>query len=161
MYLNTYPISGALMVQYAAVCGKIPITFAEDWVHTDSDLSELFCEEIPVQIQFGNMDEMKRVLRRYLGENKELLRKDGEKLKNAVICKKSFQRILWKYLEGQGNQLVFEEYDIDIKRFSRSYIDRFNECRRNYYRCFLSKRHLSVNFRFRKYFFLYVFKVSN
>ncbi len=141
LYLNTYPLIGGLMTQFACVAGKLPITLNDNSDPCNS-ISELITNCNDVEIEFDNIDSLKSKLDFYL-KNPDILIKDSVKIKNAIISPKAFRDILLEYIEADApvSKIPFSSYYIDIDRFSKPYIVRFNENNGlSYYRMFIDHK---------------------
>ena len=126
-YLNTYPLIGGLMTQYACVAGKLPLTY-NDNCDPCNNVSELMIDCKDIKVEFDDFDSLKDKLDYYLN-NPDVLASDSEKIKNAVIQPEVFNRILYDYLQSDTpvSKLGFNAYEIDIAKFAEQYIERFNE----------------------------------
>lgn len=86
LYLNTYPISGALMLQYAALAECIPITLRRAW---DDDALGILKNEEALKEIYSDFDEVVSEINRLLKDahyykSKKIL------LKKSVISEKEF-----------------------------------------------------------------------
>lgn len=154
-YLNTYPLIGGLMTQYACIAGKLPLTL-NDNNDACNDIEELLLNTNEVRLQFSNIDDMKKSIDLYLSKP-DVLFSDSDKLNDVIISKEKFRSLIGKYLENQKTQIKFSKYEIDIDKFKDQYISRFNEdnCT-TYYRLFMSRNiKMLVNFPF--YYFMCFF----
>lgn len=121
LYLNTYPITGGLMMQYAAVAGKIPLTLRYDY-----DADGMLMEQDSLGIVFDDLENCMQEFER-LYSDQAYLRKKEKKVRNSVITVQEFNKNLKSLLEtGQTN------YPICIKEYSAedilaTYISRIDD----------------------------------
>lgn len=157
LYLNTYPLIGGLMTQYACVAGKIPLTLNDRKDHCN-DISELLIGSKGREIEFDNIDELKSKLDFYM-QNPDVLATKSEQMRDAVISPEMFNRVFLKYLTDERplTQMVFKSYNIDIDKFAEQYLERLNDNNSlTYYRLFVDRR-LKTFFHFPTYYFKYAF----
>ena len=134
VYLNTYPISGALMLQYAALAGKVPFTL----VH-DADAYGLLLQEKGVY--YRQQADMVDSINRYLRD--DAYRQDLEQsMAKAVITPENFISNLHKLINDNTT-----EYDIAWQKFDvASFQQTFRECwnRKNCYRNIVAQKNINV-----------------
>ncbi len=148
-YLNTYPLSGGLMTQYACMAGKLPLTF-RDAFDPESNLDELFISNPKVEIQFSNLESLKAKIDLYL-DNPDVLQTDCKEINKIVINKTKFNTILHDYLIDSKNSFPVNDYSVDIKRFSLQYLKRFNDNKASYYKLFIKRNFVTFPFFFSYY----------
>lgn len=152
-YLNTYPLCGGLMTQYACVTGKLPLTLNDENEHSDNDVSELLFGEHKIKVQFSSFEELINKIDCYI-QNPSELEIDSKNINNEIITPEIFTNYLKKYLEFPKNQISFVTYGIDIQQFMEQYISRFNESKITYYSIFVSKTLITLN-SFMNYYYKY------
>lgn len=117
-YLNTYPIIGGLMSQYAVANDTIPLGICESWDKCN-DVDELFIEN-------GN---------RFIFESKEKLFQEIDKLfldeqyyeerkaslKKILFTREMFIEGLKKVMQGIKTGYELKEEKIDLDRFTNQY----------------------------------------
>lgn len=120
LYVNSYPMFGGLMMRYAALARKIPITL----IH-DSDSDGILINQESLGIEFNDYE-------KYIGEIKKLLsddeyrNKQENKLIGTVMSEDDFSRNLKKLVEEHRTEYSFEEIKkVDTTRFR-------NECMKRY-----------------------------
>lgn len=153
-YLNTYPLSGGLMTQYACVAGKLPLTF-RDSDNPESDIGELFITKPDFDIQFSDLHTLMEKIDFYLDNPKEL-QKNEQKIKEVVIKENRFDELFYNYLDNSKNILPVNIYNIDLKKFAKQYLERFNEDKNSYYIQFVSRDLRTLPY-FLKYYIFYAF----
>jgi len=114
IYLNTYPISGALMLQYAALNNCVPVTLkrfedhdAEGILLNEDELCETFISKEKT------IEEINRLLRDddYLYEKKEILKK-------SVIKKEEFEVLLKSILDTNKGLKYIETFQIQNRLYT-------------------------------------------
>ena len=125
LYLNTYPLIGGLMTQYACLAGKIPLTL-NDTNDKCNDIYELMLNHFDLDFQLDSIEKYKTKIDEYM-QSPEKLKYHGKILRDSIIRPEIFKELFFKYLQQPSNLLNINEYDIDISRFSEQYINRFNE----------------------------------
>ena len=127
LYLNTYPLMGGLMTQYACMAGKIPITLNPNGATDTNNADELLLGKSGVKIQFETQEACEKALDFYL-DNPEALKKDGEKLRQEIIEPKFFEECLWSCLNGKKEfPAPMRDYQIDAEKFAQSCVRRLAE----------------------------------
>lgn len=96
LFLNTYPISGALMLQYAAIAECIPVTLKREW---DDDADGLLKNEKVLQETFTDFSRVIEEIDRLLEDEDYYLSKK-KMLKGQVITPPEFTKQLKQILEN-------------------------------------------------------------
>ena len=148
LYLNTYPLIGGLMTQYACMAGKVPLTLNDKDDHCN-DVYELMTNHFGVECQFKSVEELEAAFDEYM-RNPNKMQSDGEGLKAAIISPSDFSNKLLGLLNNPEQKSNFRDYEIDTKSFAENYIRRFNTNKISYYRLFLHRDLKTL-----KYFFDY------
>ena len=152
LYLNTYPLIGGLMTQYACVAGKLPITLNENGKNDCNNVDELLLGKSNVQIQYNTKEACENAIDFYL-DNPDKLKRVGEKVRRDLIDKKMFRKFLLDYLAGDREPPIqICNYDIDIDKFAESYMARFNMDDGKEYCSSFVCRNMDMVFSFFKYF---------
>lgn len=121
LYLNTYPITGGLMTQYAAIAGRIPLTLLND---CESSLDGLLLNHEDLCLEFTSVKDLIAEVDRVL-ENEEYRIKQEEKVKKSVSNENEFRQELSNMLNGMRTKYLYKLYDIDTSFFRGQYIHRF------------------------------------
>lgn len=156
LYLNTYPLIGGLMTQYACIAGKLPLTLNDKQDLCDN-IYELMIDHFSIDLQFDNINALKKSIDFYL-ENPDSLNDLNSKIKRAVISKDHFNELFCKYLDNPKNVLAIKDYKVDTYNFSEQYLLRFNENKKTYYKIFMTKD-LKTVFSFFRYYVLYFINI--
>lgn len=137
LYLNSYPMFGGLMMRYAAMAGKIPITLKHG---NDSD--GLLINQASLGIEFENYDEYINEIDRLILD--ETYRHDKEKrLKSSVYDEDMFARELNRIIIEHKPKSSFNTIErYDTTEFRREYKKRFD--RKKLYMCIVSKSNASL-----------------
>ena len=119
IYLNTFPISGGLMIQYAAVAGTIPIIVKYD----DETLGNFLKNED--KIICNSFGEAETKIDKLF--NDQLYYKDTlDLLKDTIITQRDFEEQLYSIIHS-GKSIFHISYScIDVTKQKKIYLDRFN-----------------------------------
>lgn len=120
-YLNTYPMVGGLMMQYAAIAGKVPITLRHG-----NDGSGILIGQDDLAIEFDDVKSLKMEIDKLLSDA-EYLGKKSEKMKTAVISEKQFNDEIAGLLQGEPGNFPLGFQHEDTKTFRESYLFRMSE----------------------------------
>jgi len=90
MYLNTYPISGALMLQYAAKAECIPVTLKRSW---DDDVEGILLNEENLNLTFTEFEDVCNEIDKLITDTSYFMNKK-KNLKNSVITEEEFKNRL-------------------------------------------------------------------
>lgn len=123
LYLNTYPISGALMLQYAAVAGCIPVTLRRSW--DDDALGILIAEERLGEI-FDDFDSVLEEINKLLSDI-GYYNKKKSLLKGQVISESDFQNELNEIIANPDSRKFKGINPVDTQMFKNSYKDNMTE----------------------------------
>lgn len=115
LYLNTYPVVGGLMMQYAAMAGKIPMTLYHGDVGTG-----ILLNQHNLEIEFKNLVELTDELKKVLGD-KEYRKKKEKMLKSAVISRSQFEEELINIIEYHSSDFDIEYWSPDIEDLRKIY----------------------------------------
>lgn len=118
MYLNTYPMVGGLMFQYAAIAGKVPLTLKYDDCANDCLIGQS-----QLGVEFDALDAFYDEMERLLSDP-EYASKKGEALKSAVISQREFEDELEKIMRGEHTKFPIALKQIDTSGFQKTYIER-------------------------------------
>lgn len=146
VYMNTYPMVGGLMMQYAAAAGKVPLTLKPDDKNVDA-AGILINQE---KVEYRTVDELVNEADRLLSDEEyRVLR--GEEMKKCIITPQIFERELNNALKIHKtcHDLIIE--DIDTSDFRAPYITRFKES--NFRKVIASNNKMSLLINFPWLFF--------
>lgn len=149
-YLDTFPINGALMTQYAVVNGAIPVSFnfSDKQYCSDSDISGLFLQySDDLKLSFDNVDEAKKEIGLLLSD-KSFKSQKKQNIKSLVISKKVFNESILELIESKNTQFKCNLRKLNLKEFSEIYIDSVNKDSSLYYLLFVRARRLKVYMHF-------------
>lgn len=120
LYLNTYPMFGGMMMQYAAMAGRPPLTLKHD-----HDADGLLFNQEKLRVEFDTPEELLEEADHLL--NDPDYRKSREKvLKESVITWERFVSQLKKLVETQSTDFHLEIPFLDTSRFRSEYLKRLN-----------------------------------
>lgn len=117
IYLNTYPISGALMLQYAVEAGCLPVTLKREW---DGDASGILLNERSLNTTFTEYKDICEEIDRLIIDEQYWINKKAN-LKNAVISETEFETRLNDILRHPKSSYLDKLDIVDTKLFRHSY----------------------------------------
>lgn len=117
LFLNTYPICGGLMYQYAASAGIVPVTLKHDddadgYLLNQSRINVNFCKEIDLYKEIDNL-----IL------DDSYFSKRKEQMEHAIISSKEFLENIQRLFKNETG-LEINYTDIDIISFRDEYLKR-------------------------------------
>ena len=135
-------MAGGLMLQYACIAGKVPITLrfgtVSDGVLINQDKLGVVFDEFE-----GLMKEIDRLLLddEYVAEREELMKK-------SVTSEQQFTDEIERTLNDEKGKYSICITDVDSKEFRQQYWNRFDELKID--RLFLNKKNFSTYFKYFK-----------
>ena len=118
MYLNTYPLGGTLMMQFAAMAGRAPLTLRQD-----DALGESLIGQETLGIEFDTPEKLQAAMSRFVTDPayRASLEKDIDR---AVVRPAEFRAKLHQYIEtpAPGN---LNPTPVETEAFRRGYLERF------------------------------------
>lgn len=121
IYLATYPISGGLMSQFAALCGKPIMAYTPPNLQVNR-LEGTVCHETNIGITHNNLNDLYKYAC-YLINNKDNRMRDGAELLGAVISSTSFNEELLHIVDTNESKRRFRKEVIDYNFFSDLYLE--------------------------------------
>lgn len=122
LYINSYPMFGGLMMRYAALAKKVPITLKHG-----GDSDGILVNQETLGIEFSNYED-------YIEEINKLLIDDNYRTKKedlvskSVITEEDFARNLKLLIEEQKTEYVFDELPrYDTTQFREEFKKRYNK----------------------------------
>lgn len=111
-YLNTYPIAGGLMMQYAAGAGIVPVT-----LRYDREGSGILIGQDNLGIEFDDVESLEKEIDRLISDSEYLIEKSG-RMKKSIITTIEFKEKIDELLDGQevGVSLNFKHEDTRVYR---------------------------------------------
>ncbi len=118
-YLNTYPMFGGLMMRYAALFGKVPVTLKHG-----TDHEGILLEQEKRGIEFDTYEEVIEEANRLLTDEQYRKRKE-EMLSGACISEEDFARNLRMLIEEGQTEFSFDHIEyLDTSEFRAEYLRR-------------------------------------
>lgn len=118
LYLNTYPLGGGLMMQYAVNAGTVPLSL----IYDDS-MRGILQEGTGLQIFFDNVEDLYRETD-HLITDKQYYHQQSEKLRDTIIIEpQNFEKQLLNILERGKNDFEIKIKEIDTTKFLNMYKD--------------------------------------
>ena len=119
IFLNTYPIGGALMLQYAAQLSKPILCYGSE---TTAGAEDIVCQLKQMSISDRDIPSLvKRA--KHLVESPENRRAYGEELRNCVVTPERFNQMFATYLENGVNQLEYSD-EVSYKEHTKDIQDK-------------------------------------
>lgn len=137
LYLNTYPVSGGLMLQYAALAGKIPLTLLHD-----ADAKGFLLHQDSLGIYFDEISSFLEELY-HLIENASYRARKEQALAHTVISPEDFRENLWNILEKNQSGFTVNLEDAASQDMQKNYLEMFDE-KREIPRLIATRKHLSL-----------------
>lgn len=121
LYLNTYPILGGLMTQYAAIAGKIPITL----MRKNDVFDGFLINQEKREIEYTNIDELLKDVDKLL-EDDNYRHVREQKLMGSVISENDFKKAVQDIILKNSTRydISYKEYNNEI--FLKGYVERAN-----------------------------------
>lgn len=123
-YLNTYPIAGGLMVQYAVKAGKIPMTLLKN-----NEGRGIINNAEALECEYRDIEEFMKQIDKII-QNPGYLKRLEEKTDNQVISWKDFSENVNKivYQHKTDYQFNFQKEGLcdDVSNFVETYLKNFN-----------------------------------
>ena len=122
LYLNTYPLAGALMTQYAAIAKKIPLT-----LKFDDSMSGLLFNQKNLEIEFDEIDKFKCEVNALI-LNADYRHKKEELLGTKTIISEShFTQNLKMIIEENCSLYKIDNLQYSIEKFQKQYLLAFGK----------------------------------
>lgn len=123
LYLNTYPMIGGLMSQYASAAGKPPMTLVNT---VDSSLDGLVLNHKQLPLEYAKDSDLLAEIDDLLN-HEEKLNVLGEQVKKGILTESEFQSSIEGLLEKNETGFSFELHDINTEAFRNPYKGRFTK----------------------------------
>lgn len=119
-YLNTFPMVGGLMMQYAAMSGVLPLTLRHN-----SDGDGILLNQKDLGIEFDDLQSFQAEIDRLMTDSDYKKAKE-ERLRTAVPSPEDFRRNLVNLLELRPTEYLPDFDEIDTSEFIKEYRQRFD-----------------------------------
>lgn len=119
IYINTYPMIGGLMSQFAAINGKPILTFK------DKQVEDVVCIKHPHSIAIDSLDDL-LIEANKLIRDKDYRKQMGELMRSLMISQGDFRRRFSLIMQKASSLTDIQDADIDYSFFD-AYINRINE----------------------------------
>lgn len=120
LYLNTYPMFGGLMMNYAATAGKIPITLKHN-----HDADGLLFNQSNIKIEYEDIDTLLADVDLLLNDP-EYLKERETLLQGSVITENKFKKELQMLIENQSTSFEYDLDYVDTSEFRQEFDKRFD-----------------------------------
>lgn len=123
LYLNTYPIGGGLMLQYAVAAGRIPLIF----YRTIESRTQTIMGQKELGIEFNDLEDWKKEIRRVITDE-EYRKAKEQRVSDAAIDADQFEKNLLMILEEQKTEYGISHVDLEgMDEIQRVYRERFGK----------------------------------
>lgn len=122
-YLNTYPMFGGMMMRYAAMAKKLPLTLKHN-----NDADGLLINQKESQIEYEDIEVMLSDIDKLL-TNEKYLKERENLLEGTVISQDRFNANIKCIIEEHKSDEEHKFIKMDTTNFRREYMQRFN-CRK-------------------------------
>ena len=123
LYLNTYPVGGGLMLQYAAAAGRIPLIFYRT---IESRTMTLIGQE-KLGIEFNDIKSWKEEVSKLI-EDKEYRKRKEQHISSACIDADAFEKNVLKILEEQRTEYEIEYVEaVGLQEIQKTDQERFGK----------------------------------
>ena len=119
LYLNTYPMFGGLMMNYAASAGRLPLTLKHN-----HDADGLLFNQENLGIEYNTKEELLEDIDRLLSDPAYLEERERRR-RGSVITQERFARNLELLVEIGRTEFKFSVENIDTEAFRKEYLSRF------------------------------------
>ena len=114
IFLNTYPIGGGLMSQYAAQLGKPIVSYCTS---VSTPVEDLVCQKKRIRISSTTFEELvSRVIS--LAGNATIRREFGDAIRNCVVTSKEFNNLFARCMKNNTTPLSYKDELFKIKEYS-------------------------------------------
>lgn len=120
IYLNTYPLGGGLMVQYAAINGK-PIL-----MYKCKDLEDVICTKNKGTVSIGTLPELYTEAHKLITDV-EYRKKRGEFFRNLIADQDDFRNRFKETFLKTVEPVCYEDNPIDYNAFCDGYVEKLNK----------------------------------
>ncbi len=120
LYLNTYPMFGGLMMNFAASAGKLPLTLKHN-----NDADGLLFNQSNLQIEYDTKEELLNDVDKLLNDS-AYLRERESKLSGSVITQERFEKNLKMLIETNTTEFPIYTEEIDTTQFRKEFDARFS-----------------------------------
>ena len=137
IYVNSYPMFGGLMMRYAALANKVPITLKHG-----NDADGILINQAQLGIEFDDyqdyIDEIDKLL-----TNVEYRKKKEKLVADSTLTEKSFSDNLKTLIDDQKTQFSFKHIPrFDTTEFRKEYENRYSD--KDLYRSFAKKNNVAL-----------------
>lgn len=137
-FLNTYPVFGGLMMRYAALAKKIPLT-----LKYKSEADDVLLNQNDLGIEYASYDSIVEEIDKLINNDDYRMSKE-EHIIGAVISEEVFLRNIKSLLETDKTDFKFSDEDIksvDTSNFQKLYLERF-DCDKMFLDAIVSKKNM-------------------
>ncbi len=119
-YLNTYPLCGGLMMNYAVTAGKLPLTLRHN-----NDMDGILFKQSELGIEFSTMQELLEEVERLLNDKQYRFKKENA-IKDSIITQQRFEENVKMLLEEGKTEFYISIEEINTEESRKEYLSRFD-----------------------------------
>lgn len=142
IFINTYPISGGLMLQYSAVSGCIPVTLKRIW---DDDTDGILLDEESLHETYTDFNEVVAEIDRLIDDD-DYYRVKKELLNSQVITEAEFSKRLKDILENPSKMAFDYIRSVDTRLYRKAYAEKLSE--KDVIKCVINRDNLRASYIF-------------
>lgn len=120
-YLNTYPLLGGLMTQYAVIAGKVPLTL----IRKDDIAEGILIEQEKRCIEYFDAKSLVEDANRLLTDEVYLHNRE-QLLAGAIISSTEFKEVIQSIIKRNNSKYAISYKRYDTESFLQGYRNRFN-----------------------------------
>ena len=120
LYLNTYPLVGGLMIQYAAIAGKVPVT-----IESGIELDDILSNQKECSYIFNNAEEALQEIYKLL-DNEKYAQQKGQELMQRVMGKKEFDHAVKMAVLEHTKVYEIQEKNVSVDDVMKQHLDAFD-----------------------------------
>ena len=120
LYLNTYPMFGGMMMRYAALAGRVPVTLRHG-----KDADGILINQEKVGVMYDTYDEIIEDIDKLL-EDDDYRHKREQLLKGTVMTADDFIRNISLLIEKNQTEYVHSFKEFDTSEFQMEFFRRFD-----------------------------------
>ncbi len=149
-FLNTFPLAGGLMSQYAVCCGKIPLGLKDENLPA-FDFESVLLDTKDYKYSFSSVNELCNEIGKLLSDDSYRLKRESQ-LTGMVISPQTFTDELYNALEKKENMFTPRIEKIDITKEKEQYFYRENNVLKSYRSFFVRQNCMGLSLEFPGYF---------
>ena len=123
LYLNTYPVCGGLMSQYAARAGKVPLLLRKTG---EDGLEGILLHPETMDIEFESMEDLVAEAHHILCDS-DYASETSAKVREKIITEAKFKYALSRLLKQGNTGFAVDMHPVDTSEFRKTYADNLSQ----------------------------------